>query len=719
MKLKIEKLFIKESLTLILFYFFVSLILTSLFIGYENLNVFNTKWLFSGDDRSAHQIGWYFFKNDFWRFPLGVNPNYGLDIGNSIVYSDSIPLLALLFKSLNFILPSQFQYFSIWFILCFFLQGILSYFLTLKITENKKISIILSFFFLLFPPALYRIDWHPALFAHWTLILTVFLMLRKDNHVDKSWILLILLTSLIHFYFTVINLIIFNLVKVFDYFYKKINLKSYLSTIFTCHITLIILMYVVGYFEVRVIDTFALGFGTYKLNILSILDSTNSHTNTAWSWIIPGLNLSREEELEGFNFVGLGGLSLVIFGFYLLFNDKKLRSSLNKKFINGTYISLVVIFLLSLSNNISIGNLKVLSIPLTDYFYGPLSIIRSSGRLFWIISYFVIFASIFLIHKKFKKKSFLIFLIIVAIQIIDTSSGLRSYIERDDKEYNLIKSNFWENNEITKLNKILTTSPVNYNKHFDAFAYFIESNHIKKTNIIKMARANRNKAANNRYTLINDFNKRNLENETIYIIDNIGHLLSLKEIFKNENVGFFFKDNIWSMVKGKRDLMDENDKKIFNNLSLYEPEFFKNNNLMFNNPNRFVGFGWSHNLNDNGIWSEGNFSNLLFKISNVNTDIFFEMDIIPFVNKKNKELDIEVYINGKFNNELKFKFTEDSLEKKTKVNFKIKKENITNNMINIEFRNLNLKSPYDLLISPDSRKLNFLLLNFNFLKENI
>ncbi len=130
MKLKIEKLFIKESLTLIIFYFFVSLILTSLFIGYENLNVFNTKWLFSGDDRSAHQIGWYFFKNDFWRFPLGVNPNYGLDIGNSIVYSDSIPLLALLFKSLNFILPSQFQYFSIWFILCFFLQGILSYFLT-------------------------------------------------------------------------------------------------------------------------------------------------------------------------------------------------------------------------------------------------------------------------------------------------------------------------------------------------------------------------------------------------------------------------------------------------------------------------------------------------------------------------------------------------------------------------------------------------------------
>ena len=60
------------------------------------------------------------------------------------------------------------------FVLCFFLQGILSYFLILKFTDNKIISICLSFIFLLFPPALHRIGWHPALFAHWTLILSFF-----------------------------------------------------------------------------------------------------------------------------------------------------------------------------------------------------------------------------------------------------------------------------------------------------------------------------------------------------------------------------------------------------------------------------------------------------------------------------------------------------------------------------------------------------------------
>ena len=109
-----------------------------------------------------------------------------------------------------------------------------------------------------------------------------------------------------------------------------------------------------------------------------------------------------------------------------------------------------------------------------------------------------------------------------------------------------------KNEEITKFKKIFTIDPVNYNKHFDKFAYYMEANNIKKTNIIKMARADRNKAANNRYALINEFNKQKLDGDTIYIIENIGQLLSLKELFKNKNVGFFFKDNTWLIKEEKK-----------------------------------------------------------------------------------------------------------------------------------------------------------------------
>jgi hypothetical protein len=57
------------------------------------------------------QLGWYFFQNDIWRFPLGSNPNYGEEIASSIVYTDSIPILAFLFKSIRSLIPGNFQYF--------------------------------------------------------------------------------------------------------------------------------------------------------------------------------------------------------------------------------------------------------------------------------------------------------------------------------------------------------------------------------------------------------------------------------------------------------------------------------------------------------------------------------------------------------------------------------------------------------------------------------
>ena len=33
----------------------------------------------------------------------------------------------------------------------------------------------------------------------------------------------------------------------------------------------------------------------------------------------------------------------------------------------------------------------------------------------------------------------------------------------------------------------------------------------------------------------------------------------------------------------------------------------------------FLGFGWTHNLDGKGAWSEGTFSNLLFKVKKLRT----------------------------------------------------------------------------------------------------
>ena len=96
-----------------LLFLFISLLCVIGVVGIENISFQSTKWLHSLET-GTHQLGWYFFKNDIWRFPLGSNPNYGDNIGNVIVFSDSIPILALFFKLFKSFITENFQYFSFW-----------------------------------------------------------------------------------------------------------------------------------------------------------------------------------------------------------------------------------------------------------------------------------------------------------------------------------------------------------------------------------------------------------------------------------------------------------------------------------------------------------------------------------------------------------------------------------------------------------------------------
>ena len=88
----------------------VSVLFWFYLLGPKYVNPLNQSWLYNGD-LSIYQIGWKFFRDDIWRFPFGLNPNYGIYTGGSIVFSDSIPLLAFIFKIFKNFIPETFQYF--------------------------------------------------------------------------------------------------------------------------------------------------------------------------------------------------------------------------------------------------------------------------------------------------------------------------------------------------------------------------------------------------------------------------------------------------------------------------------------------------------------------------------------------------------------------------------------------------------------------------------
>ena len=151
---------------------------TLLFLGPLNIGFENTTWFNSYDSKSDF-IALKFFLNDSWRFPLGLNPNYG-ELSNSIVFSGAVPILSIIFKFFKFIFFEKFYYFSLLMCICFFLQYFFSYKIIFLLKNNNFYSII-SGIFLLSPILINRLNLHLSLSAHWLILASIYLDLHNNQ----------------------------------------------------------------------------------------------------------------------------------------------------------------------------------------------------------------------------------------------------------------------------------------------------------------------------------------------------------------------------------------------------------------------------------------------------------------------------------------------------------------------------------------------------------
>jgi len=691
-------------------FFFTSLLCLTIVLGIENISPNSTKWLYTTGDASLHQLGWHFFKNDVWRFPLGANPTYGDGIGNSIVYTDSIPFLALFFKLFKSILPTHFQYFSFWYLICFYLQLFFSYKIIKKFTNSISYSLIGSFFFLIAPIFIFKINWHGSIAGHWILLFMLYLTLFKNIEKSKfSWTFIIIFSSLVNYSFTALILVVYSLIRIFNLQFNKQKIIEFIKDFFLIFFLLFFTLYIVGYFQVWPVDTLGVGFGYYKLNLLSIFDPVNSADNISWSWFLPDIKLTRSEELEGFNYFGLGYIMMLIFTLIIFFKKKfklKLSSIRNNKKIKLFVIISVLLTFWALTNRISFGSYTLLEIPLNKYIFGILSITKNTGRYFWIVNYFLLIMSIVIIYKSFgKKNSSLIIALFLIVQILDTSAGIKQRINLfnpSDKGC-FVKNNLW--NDLFKKYKILkTTYPISWSAFFSCFSYSLEKNNVKKTNMVSLGRMNRKDAADSRYSLYDKFRSKNLSPDTIYLID-LTHLSHLKYLFQNQNVGFFYRDNYWAMVMNEKNLMNANDKSKFDKIGFKLLDFNRETDLSFSKKDGYYGFGWSHSHKESGIWSEGPASTLLFRTRNNDKNLKIEIFCKPYITIKNDTVEFDIFTNESFNKNV-------TLANKNyiqKIEIIIEKKHIKNNEIKVDFNFKNLISPYDALESPDSRKLGMLI----------
>lgn len=704
-----KKFKVSNDKTVIFIILFISLVFSGFFISFQNLSIFSIDWLTTSTDKLNAHNGWVFYKKDLWRFPIGQNPNYGLDVSNSIVFSDSIPLFAVFFKFISFFYKNNFQYFSIWTISTVYLQFYFSYLLLNFFLKNKISSLLSSFLLILLPFFLFRLDHHPSLSAHWLIIAFIYVNYAiNENRKKEKFYLLILLSSLIHLYFTAMLLIMYFIFLSKKVFFKK-NIYIFLTELLPILVLLFFLMFIVGYFESNPVNAISRGYGQFNSDILSILDPAFDDS-PSWSIIFHDLWPST---LEGFNYIGLGNIILLgLFSIIFFKNKNKIYTTLYK---NYEIILITIIFCLwSFTSNLSIAGYNIISIPITNkYIYGLLSIFAATGRFLWPVIYILIFFSLIVLYKYLKNSyTNLIILALIFIQIFDmypilhskynSNKNIQNKTEKfDDIIWNDISNNF---------KKLRTTYLFNnYGPIFAKISYFLSNSNINSTDIVLNASMSRSKAAKSRYELNMNLNNRYIPEDTVYIIDNIGHLAHLKYLFNKKEVGFFNRNNLWIMIPNYKKFMTQQDKIALNNVSFNQIYLNTKYQLNFDRKDQFLGLGWTHNFDNIGVWSEGPISSLMFDLSQLPLKNYkFEINFEKFKYNKNKDFTMEIFINDK----LKEKIYLSQINDTKNLILKLNKNELKKNTI-ISFKFEGLTSSFEQLINPDARKLGILIKNFS------
>ena len=419
--------------------------------GIKILDVTYDAWLLNGGDLSQHYLGWCFFRESDWCFPIGLMDRIAYPNHVSVIFTDSIPLFAVIFKLFRNFLPETFQYFGLWGLLCFGLQGAFGSVLIKHYCKHDLVSIIGSIFFVITPIEIYRMFMHTALGGQWLLLFAFLLGLKREklSIVKKValWGVLGFLCGSIHLYFLPMCGIIMCAFLLEELIRKK-NLYTCLATGASyCICALVTVILLGGFSHDHQLD--AGGLGQFSFNLNGFLNPQG------WSSLLPDLPLYGDGAGEGLAFAGTGVLLLLAVG-SLCWLVSFIRSNAVRKYLKKTearnVLPFVIIFIVSViisfSHQLALGNKALWEIPYPDRIVSLWGMFRSSGRFIWPAVYLVTLAAVVSsINVLYNKKMAAVALALaLCIQIWDSSPQFRNrYAEfsRTQEYQSMLKDPQW------------------------------------------------------------------------------------------------------------------------------------------------------------------------------------------------------------------------------------------------------------------------------------
>ena len=692
--------------------------------GSRFLDPTNISWLVGGDPLQ-HYLGWAFYRNGPWTWPIGLSPMYGIDFSSSIVFTDSIPLLAIPFKVLSPFLPDTFQYLSIWVMLCFILQAYFAFRLIGLFSSSAAIQCLGSVLFLFSPPLIFRLSLHESLMGHFLLLASLYLNLKtplvsKKIERPLAWLLLVACASMIHFYlFVMVSVLWLADLASRIILQKSTTIKNAILEVCLILMTTVVILWQVGYFAVPSSSGATNGFGDFRTNLLALFNSRG------WSYWLRPIPLRDSVEAatgEGFQFLGMGSIFLllcVVFGF--IKSRRRVDLKIDYLYKNYVFLILALLFLalLSFSNNVGIGPWNF-RIWLPDSLLGMLSFVRSSSRLFWPLYYGIILILLYCVVRIYSSKIALLLIALSALfQVMDTSAGWlpkkeQLMMQRSSQFTTQLKNPFW----IAAGQRYKNVVTDNYYGVWEDFGVFASQNRMA-TSITHLARSDENKASEFFHAINKQLYETNLDPNNLYILRD---WKSAVDKASYARVKFNPKEDLLAYIDGFTVLAPgwktcSTCPQINRDLELTQlaPKININQLIEFtkagNGRAQFILNGWGY-TEDWGTWAiepsalivlpipEGGPSKILVKAN-------------AFLAGSHSKQDIEVFVNGV---RLPEKFILDR-QKNNILEIVLPGDmNKAGESVVIEFKSPNAISPRAAGLSPDDRNLGIGLVSIQFVR---
>ncbi len=339
-------------------------------------------------DWATHYFGWKYFRNEPWQWPPGTVSGYNAPIGTAIGLTDSLPLLAYLFKPLAPWLPADFQYLGAWELLCFALQGAFGARLIARRSADPVIQLLGATLFVLMPVMLARIA-HAALCAHWLILWCLLIGSREPARRCRpvEWAGVGLLAGMIQPYLAAMVLGLLGAVAL-GRGGPPLRLRA--VALGAGSITTLIGWWLSGMFNLGGTEPLtAGGLGFFSMNLLAPISPYG------WSTLLPDWpNMGEGQVLEGFHYFG-AGILLVMAVAAVLAVVARLRgvaAGARPLWPAAVWAASVAMMLLAISPRVTLGDQVV--VDLIGPWAAPLALFRSSGRFMWPLSYLLLTAAV-------------------------------------------------------------------------------------------------------------------------------------------------------------------------------------------------------------------------------------------------------------------------------------------------------------------------------------